>query len=169
MGHSAGAHEAALLTLAPKYLAAAGASSADIVGLVGLSGPYVLEPDTKALRTIFSPPYESSDWQPVRFVHPQAPPTLLLHGLEDQRVLPQQTRQFRDALTAYGVSVEMELYKGASHADTIAAFSVFEPTRMPELERIIGFIRNVARAKAVRGLKQSKKVWAGASEDGIRS
>jgi len=148
MGHSAGAHEAAMLTLAPKYLAAAGATSANIVGLIGLSGPYVLEPDTEELRTIFSSPYERADWQPVRNAHSEAPPTLLLHGLEDQRVSPVQTRQFRDALAAHGVSVEMELYEGASHADTIAAFSVFERKRVPELERVIGFIRNVARSKA---------------------
>jgi acetyl esterase/lipase len=151
MGHSAGAHEAAMLTLAPTYLAAAGANAADIVGLIGLSGPYVLEPDTDVLRTIFSSPYGRSDWQPVRYANPQAPPTLLLHGLEDQRVLPLQTRRFRDALAAHGVSVEMDLYDGASHADTIAAFSVFEQKRAPELARVIGFIRNVARAKARSG------------------
>ena len=143
MGHSAGAHMAAMLALAQTYLVAAGATGKDIVGFVGLSGPYVLDPDTEVLRTIFSSPYQPADWQPVRFAAAHAPPALLLHGLEDHRVLPLQTRQLRDALVFRGVSVEMELYEGVSHADTIAGFSVFERSRIPTLERVVRFVRGV--------------------------
>ncbi len=150
MGHSAGAHQAAMLALAPNYLAAAGATLTDIVGLVGLSGPYVLEPDTTVLRTIFSSPYQRSDWQPALHVSAHAPPALLLHGLDDTRVRPVQTRQLRDALAAKGVSVEMELYEGGSHADTVAGFSVFKRKRVPSLERVVAFIRRVANAKSTQ-------------------
>jgi acetyl esterase/lipase len=65
MRHSAGAHLAALLALAPTYLTAVQATGEDIVGFIGLSGPYVLDPDTEVLRKIFSPPYQPSDWQRV--------------------------------------------------------------------------------------------------------
>jgi acetyl esterase/lipase len=143
MGHSAGAHQAAMLAVAPQYLRAAGATPADIIGLVGLSGPYVLDPDTDVLRTIFSSPYQKSDWQPVRYASAQAPPTLLLHGLDDRRVSPRQTRQFRDALSAKGVSVEMELYEDDGHADTVACFSKLTH-HMPEFERVMAFIKNIA-------------------------
>jgi acetyl esterase/lipase len=40
MGHSAGAHMAALVTLDERYFAAAGRSAPRIAGIVGLSGPY---------------------------------------------------------------------------------------------------------------------------------
>lgn len=146
MGHSAGAHMASMLALAPKYLTAAGAAQADIVGLVGLSGPYVLEPDTDVLRTIFASPYQRSDWQPIQSVNAKAPPALLLHGMDDERVKFLETRQFRDALSAKSVSVEMELYEGGSHGDTVAGFSVFERKRMPTLERVVDFVRRTTNA-----------------------
>lgn len=68
MGHSAGAHEAAFLAYDRKLLLQAGANPQWIVGFVGLSGPYALEPDSAVLNTIFSSPYTETDWQPVRFV-----------------------------------------------------------------------------------------------------
>src|SRR6185503_7049357 len=66
MGHSAGGHEAAFLAYDHQLLQKAGAHPEWIVGLVGLSGPYALEPDTKVLNTIFANPYTPADWQPVR-------------------------------------------------------------------------------------------------------
>lgn len=143
MGHSAGAYMAAMLALAPDYLAAAGAKPADIVGFVGLSGPYVLEPDTADLRAIFSSPYRPMDWQPVHYANPQAPPALLVHGLDDRRVLPVQTRQLREALSAQQSRVEMELYERCGHADTVAAFSAFRRQRLPISDRVFRFIDSV--------------------------
>jgi dipeptidyl aminopeptidase/acylaminoacyl peptidase len=99
------------------------------------------------LRKIFSSPYQPSDWQPVRYATARAPPALLLHGLEDHRVLAIQTRQLRDALASKGASVEMELYEGADHADTVAGFSVFERKRVPTLDRVVLFVRRVTSAE----------------------
>ena len=57
MGHSAGAHLAALLTLDTRYFAATGRPAPRIAGVIGLSGPYdflpLLEPD---VREMFGPP-----------------------------------------------------------------------------------------------------------------
>ena len=78
MGHSAGAHLAALLSLNDVYLESAGVRPGTIVGLIGLSGPYALDPNTEKLRTIFAPPYTADDWQAVHFASDRAPPTLLL-------------------------------------------------------------------------------------------
>src|SRR6202046_5725086 len=51
MGHSAGAHLAALVTLDPRYFAASGQAAPHIAGLIGLSGAddflAVLEPDVQ--------------------------------------------------------------------------------------------------------------------------
>src|SRR5687767_10727029 len=86
MGHSAGAHTAAFLALNRTFLAKRGAKPEWIVGLVGLSGPYALAPNTRTLNRIFAAPWGESDWQPVRFANSQAPPTFLAHGLSDGMV-----------------------------------------------------------------------------------
>ncbi len=143
MGHSAGAHMAAFLALNRGFLAKYGASSEDIVGLVGLSGPYILAPNTLALHTIFANPYTEADWQPARFVSRQAPPAFLAHGLNDTLVSVKQTEKLRDVLRANGVRVETELYPGLGHADTVAALSIPARGRAPVLEQVSQFIRSV--------------------------
>lgn len=114
MGHSAGAYMAAMLALNGAYLRAAGVPPNAIAGLVGLSGPYVLVPNTESLDDIFASPYTTADWQPERFASSQAPPTLLLHGLEDRVVSPQQTRRLTETLASYHVEVDSECYPSAA-------------------------------------------------------
>jgi acetyl esterase/lipase len=143
MGHSAGAHMAAMLAFNDAYLVKAGGRPDSIVGLVGLSGPYALDPNTDTLRTIFSSPYTLADWQPVRFVSTRSPPTLLLHGLDDKLVAPSHTQKLRDALAAMGVPVETHLYPGHGHADTIASFTLVARYRTPALEQTVEFLRRV--------------------------
>jgi acetyl esterase/lipase len=143
MGHSAGAHLAALLALNPSYLAAAGVRPHSIAGFIGLSGPYALVPDTDTLRTIFAAPYSPSDWQPVRFADRTAPPTLLLHGADDKVVYRAHTEKLRDALIAQGVAVETHLYPGRGHADTIGSFSVVARYRTPALKQTLAFLGRI--------------------------
>src|SRR6188474_1507264 len=132
MGHSAGGHEAAFLAYDHQLLQKAGAHPEWIVGLVGLSGPYALEPDTKVLNTIFANPYTPADWQPVRFVTPQAPPTLLVHGTADDVVSIKH--------------VETQFYPGKGHADTVAGLSIPARGRTPVLDQSVSFIESVTGA-----------------------
>ena len=61
MGHSAGAHMAALLTLDSRYFAAAGQPRPHIAGVIGLSGPYDFLPLLEAdVQDMFGPPRELS-------------------------------------------------------------------------------------------------------------
>ena len=140
MGHSAGAYTAAYLALNHEFLAKRGAKPEWIVGLVGLSGPYVLAPNTLALNRIFAAPWGESDWQPLRFVDAQAPPTFLAHGLGDDLVSVAQTERLRDALEARGVRVETELYPHTGHAATIAAFSKAARGSAPTLDQAVAFL-----------------------------
>jgi acetyl esterase/lipase len=143
MGHSAGAHTAAYLALNREFLAKRGARPDWIAGLVGLSGPYALAPNTRTLNRIFSAPWGESDWQPVRFVTSQAPPTFLAHGLSDNWVSARQTEQLRDALRANGVRVEAELYPDTGHAATVASFSKAARGSAPTLDRSVLFLRSL--------------------------
>jgi acetyl esterase/lipase len=146
MGHSAGAHIAAFLAFNHDFVHKAGAKSESIVGLVGLSGPYVLVPDTDLLRATFPAPYTNADWQPIRFVDARAPPTLLLHGLDDREVAPGQSVQLRDALARAHVRVEMHLYPHRRHGDTIAPFAYLARARSSAFEDSVAFIESVTRS-----------------------
>lgn len=144
MGHSAGAHTAAFLALNREFLARRGANPEWIAGLVGLSGPYALAPNTRALNRIFAAPWGESDWQPVRFVTPQAPPTFLAHGLDDGLVSVRQAMQLRDALQAKGVRVETELYPDKGHAATVAGFSKPARGSAPTLDETVAFLGSLS-------------------------
>jgi acetyl esterase/lipase len=145
MGHSAGAQIAAFVAFNHAFDEKAGADPHSIVGLVGLSGPYALVPDTTVLRRTFPLPYTTADWQPIAFVDSHSPPTLLLHGLDDKEVKPEETIQLRDALVANHVRVQMELYANRRHADTIAPFAFLARHRSPAFEDSVAFIENVTR------------------------
>jgi acetyl esterase/lipase len=143
MGHSAGGHTAAFLAYNHAFLIKFGADPKCISGLVGLSGTYVFVPDDDSLRAAFPPPYTVNDWQPIKFVDADSPPTLLLHGLDDKEVLPQEAVELRDALTALHVPVDLELFPHRGHADTVASFADVTRWRTPALEDTVRFVQRV--------------------------
>jgi len=142
MGHSAGAHMAALVSLDPRYFAAAGRPGPPIAGVIGLSGPYdflpLLEPD---VQDMFGPPQNYPDSQPINFVRSDAPPMLLVHGLMDETVRPKNSSSLAAALRARGVPVTLRLYPKALHGDTVAALSLPARGRAPTLADIETFVR----------------------------
>lgn len=144
MGHSAGGHTAAFLAFNHEFLRKFGADPHGIAGLIGLSGTYVFVPDSDILRAAFPLPYTVRDWQPIRFVDSSAPPTLLLHGLDDREVLPQEAIELRDALKKVHVPVNLELFPHRGHADTVASFAMVTRRRTPALHDVVRFIRAVS-------------------------
>ena len=63
-----------MLALNRHYLELAGADPDRIIGLIGLSGPYGLTPNTAALNDIFRAPFTPHDWQVLPYVSARAPP-----------------------------------------------------------------------------------------------
>jgi acetyl esterase/lipase len=139
-GHSAGAHTAAMLALDSRYLVRAGVDRAAVRGLIGISGPHVLTPDTPQLQDMFGAPYEPKDYRPIDFVNPKAPPTLLIHGAADSVVVARHSERLADALRVAGVPVELLLLAGKNHADPVAALSQPARGRAPTLAAIKHFI-----------------------------
>ena len=140
MGHSAGAHIAALLALDPRYLRAAGATPG-IAGVIGLSGPYDFLPLLEAdVQDMFGPPDLYPESQPINYVRSDAPPMLLVHGLKDETVWPRNSRNLASALGARGVPVTLKLYPKLVHADTVGALSAPIRGRAPTLADIQAFI-----------------------------
>ncbi len=140
MGHSAGAHIAVLLALDQEYLQGVGGDDHWLRGVVGLSGPYDFLPFTDAyLSDVFAPPSEFYRSQPINYVRAHAPPMLLMHGLADKRVSPNNTRSLTARLQAAGDEVSTQYFPGASHGDLAAAFSPLRK-KPPVLPLILDFV-----------------------------
>lgn len=141
MGHSAGAHMAALVTLDTRYFLAAAGAVPHIEGMIGLSGPYDFLPLTDPdLQDMFSPPERYPDSQPIDFVRSNAPPMLLIQGLKDRSVAPKNSINLAAALKDKGVPVTLKLYPALNHADTVAAFSIPARGRAPTLADVAAFV-----------------------------
>ncbi len=96
MGHSAGAHIATLLTLDQHYLNDAGVDPAVIRGTVGISGPYDFIPgfDDRAVFSMKPRDRQPNPaMEPINFARPDAPPMLLLQGLADRVVDPENANR----------------------------------------------------------------------------
>jgi acetyl esterase/lipase len=142
MGHSAGAHIAALLALDRRYLEAAGQAAPAVRGMIGLSGPYDFLPLEDAdLQEMFGPPERYPESQPIHFAHLGAPPALLVHGLADEVVRPRNSINLASALQAQRVAVTLKTYPGLGHADTVAALSVPARRRANTLAEIAAFMQ----------------------------
>ncbi len=148
MGHSAGAYIAVMLALAKGHLDPE--SLAALAGVVGLAGPYDFLPlREENLQRIFAPAGGNlSLSQPITYARGDAAPMLLIAGLADRRVRPENTRRLAARVAALGGAVETRLYRRATHALVIAAFSpAFRPFA-PALRDTMAFI--AARSDALR-------------------
>ena len=146
MGHSAGAHLAALTTLDKRYFQATGRPAPAIAGTIGLSGPYDFLPFTDSdIEDMFAPPDRYAESQPITFARADAPPMLLIHGLADQTVWPKNSINLAAALRSRGAAVTLKLYPKLVHADTVAALSIPARGRAPTLADVAEFIGPVAR------------------------
>jgi acetyl esterase/lipase len=143
MGHSAGAHMAALLTLDSRYFALAGQPQPHIAGVIGLSGAYDFLPLLEAdVQDMFGPPQNYQQSQPINFVRAGAPPMLLVHGLDDITVRPKNSRNFAAALSACGAPVTLKLYPKRAHVGTVAALAALARGWSPTLADVTAFVRN---------------------------
>jgi len=145
MGHSAGAHIAAMLALDPRWLAAAGDSRDRIAGVVGIAGPYDFLPITGAdIRAVFATAADLRDTQPVRFADGRAAPMLLLHGTDDRTVLPRNSTVLAERITASGGRARAVLYPGIGHIGIVLGFSELFRSRSPVLDDAAGFVATLA-------------------------
>ena len=152
VGHSAGAHIAALLALDSQYLEAAGLSPDIIRGMVGLAGPYAFDPTRYHLtRPIFATADDPELTKPTTFVRSGAPPILLLHGTEDRTVRPVNSEQFAQRLSAASNQVSYKPLDGVGHAEILLSLSEPFDYLAPVTDRIVSFIEAQAELNADRG------------------
>lgn len=121
MGHSAGAHMAALLALEPSYLAQRAMDPRDLSGVVGISGPYDHDFGTvRWLAEVFPDARSRRESRVLDKARLGAPPMFLANGTADTLVPARNAVALAERLRALGNRVDLRLYEGAGHGDILA-------------------------------------------------
>ena len=137
MGHSAGAHLAALVALtAPDEVRRA------VRGVIAVSGAgldladektYQLGADRVYYVARFRDGDSSDEWKrrgsPIRFVGPEAPPFLILYAQGETKALQHQSQLLDAALQKNGVASRLVPVPGESHTRIVLALS--HPDKVP--------------------------------------
>jgi acetyl esterase/lipase len=143
MGHSSGAHIAALLALDRHWLEAEGIDGdRRIAGAVLLAGPYDFLPITDPeVAAVFAGEGDLRETQPITFARAGAPPLLIVTGDADRTVDPQNSKRLAAAMARAGGRAELAVEPGLGHAALVAAIA--RPLRWlaPVLEEAVGFMR----------------------------
>ena len=121
MGHSAGAYNAIMLALDPRYLTQAGLLS-HVRCCIGLSGPYDFFPfDGPISLRVFGAVREPRMTQAINHVGPDAPPMFLGSGDKDTLVYPRNSMALAAKLRKAGVLVEEVHYPSLTHPGPLMA------------------------------------------------
>lgn len=144
MGHSAGAYNAAMLALDPRWLREQGSSPGILRGWIGMAGPYNFLPvENETTRPVFHYPDTPRDSQPVEHVRAAAPPALLIAARNDTTVNPERnTGVLADRMRNAGVAVREEYYDNVNHATLVATLSSTLSRLAPSLDAIEDFVRS---------------------------
>ncbi|MDB5301843.1 MAG: hypothetical protein JWO87_3506 [Phycisphaerales bacterium] len=144
MGHSAGAHIAALITLDAHYLKDVGLDRNVIRGTAVLSGPYDFVPPPED-RGPFGMGREDTKpdpkIEPTHFVDGHAPPMLLVQGLKDTTVGPENVARLAAAIRQAGGQVECIDYPDRAHVGVVLALAWPFRWLAPVLNDTAGFFR----------------------------
>lgn len=144
MGHSAGAYNAAMLALDPRWLREQGSSPGVLRGWIGLAGPYDFLPtDNAEVRPVFHHPDTPPGAQPIEHVSAMAPPALLIAARSDATVDPvRNTGALAGRLRAAGVPVREVYFDRVNHAVLLATLSPSLKRLAPTLDAVEDFVRS---------------------------
>jgi acetyl esterase/lipase len=148
MGHSAGGHIAALLACDKRYLDAVGMQPRDLAGMIGLAGAYAFLPYEDDEADIFGDdPKGRYDSQPINFVDGDEPPMLLLQGLADGEVPPNNAEAMAERAQAMDGTAVLKRYPGVGHSDLLISLAHGRGSSVPALSDTLEFIAHPPAAK----------------------
>ncbi len=142
VGHSAGAHTAALLALDPQYLRRAGVAAGSVRGVVSLAGPVATAWTDPDVRTLMGPPEGWRTTYPLEHAKGTGPPLLLLHGGMDKTVAFQNSVRLGSRIREHGGCARVVLYKNLTHVGIVIALAAPVLNLAPVMEEIVRFVRS---------------------------
>ena len=153
IGHSAGAHTAAMLAIDATWLGKVGlAPGRDIAGLIGLAGPYDFLPlKDEELIVIFGGA-NRPETQPVSYVTPGAPPALLLTGGKDDVVGAGNSTRLAERLRTAGNDATAILYPHIGHYIIVAALAPILRFLVPVLRDSESFIARTLQSRRAQAV-----------------
>ncbi len=144
MGHSAGAQIAALLALDPRYLAARGVPAGAVDGWVGLAGPYAFDPlKYRGIRPVFEGEVPAERARAINFARPDAPPSLLIHGLDDTTVQPRNSAELAAKLKERGADADYLPLERIGHIWILLALAEPFDGYAPVVDSTLAFIEEL--------------------------
>jgi acetyl esterase/lipase len=151
MGHSAGAHIAAMLAFDGRWLAPHGLDPRrDLAGFVGLAGPYDFLPiKDPIIKLIFAHP-EPEATQPISFVTGGEVPTFLGVAPSDTVVRPGNSERLGKRLEANGARVTLQVYPWTNHLSLIGSFSPLLRPLAGVADDVAGFMHRLPPASNAR-------------------
>ncbi|MDX2203135.1 MAG: alpha/beta hydrolase [Hyphomicrobiaceae bacterium] len=143
MGHSAGAHIAAMLALDGRWLARSGLDPRQhVAGLVGLAGPYDFLPIEDPIVQVIFESDAPELTQPITFVSGGEPPVYLGVAPQDTTVRPGNSERLAARLKASGARVELARYPRTGHVSLIGAMSPLLTFLAPVADDVAGFVHS---------------------------
>jgi acetyl esterase/lipase len=141
-GHSAGAYNAAMLNLDPRWLAEVSLDPRrDLRGAIGIAGPYDFLPlESAELKIIFGPEDARPGTQPITYVDGTAPPMLLLRPAKDSVVDPGNSIRLAARIRSKGGDAAVETYDRVGHITIIGTFSPLLSFLAPVRDDLIRFV-----------------------------
>lgn len=141
MGHSAGAHIAAMVAMDESLV---GETLKRPCGFMGLAGPYDFLPirDADIIR-VFSSADDLKMTQPISFVNAGDPAMLLMHGEDDVSVKVGNTIRIAKRVKQVGGIVETKIYDDVDHIDILISLSSTFRHVSPVLNDSISFMQNI--------------------------
>lgn len=163
LGHSAGAHLAALVALDSAYLARHQLSPRSLAGVIAISGIYNLEPEVDiaqdqqaAIERVFDQASLKSV-SPLTHARSDAPPFLILSAGEELPALSVEARKFAEALRAKGHRhVRQLVVAGSDHFSIVRLWGEDDLTR----RLLLAFLK-------VEELPRLLAAWLQARQEGI--
>ena len=154
IGHSAGAHTAAMLVSNNKYHQKLN-EHVQLKALIGLAGPYDLPLDDELVIGKFDGvklhdvsehaidtghTHNSHDANPINLAHENMPPVLLIHGEKDETVGPYHSERFSARLRQLNIPTQHLTYKGTNHRHLVGGLSIYARFLNPVYKDIQAFL-----------------------------
>jgi acetyl esterase/lipase len=135
-GHSAGAYNAVMLAMDPRWL-----GDKPVRAAISLAGPADFYPFTskRAIDAMSKVP-DPRVTQPINFVGKNVPPLLLIHGTEDTVVRIRNANSLYAKQKSAGGNITLRAQNGASHDDMVLSLSTLFRGRYPVVKESVAFL-----------------------------